>query len=165
MRASALRGSSYSRRSCVLSAEYSLTNRRRSCSLWRVSRRDSVCAAPLMAVDSPVYGGRAGLRRLLGLGNGAVFKLVPQFFPNNTATVTGLVGAMGGFGRIFPSASSRVFARSRWVVWPGFVLLALTSAILWTLNHIFIPRQKGRTGARTPGIGGCGRTTARRRLG
>ena len=32
----------------------------------------------------------------LGLGNGAVFKLVPLFFPNSTGAATGIVGAAGG---------------------------------------------------------------------
>ena len=44
--------------------------------------------------------------RALGLGNGAVFKLVPEHFPKETGTVTGLVGAFGGLGGFFP--------RSRW---------------------------------------------------
>lgn len=38
----------------------------------------------------------------LGIGNGAVFKLVPQFFPGRTGAVTGMVGAMGGLGGFFP---------------------------------------------------------------
>lgn len=38
----------------------------------------------------------------LGLGNGAVFKLVPQQFPDSTGSVTGLVGAAGGLGGFFP---------------------------------------------------------------
>jgi len=32
----------------------------------------------------------------IGVGNGAVFKLVPQYFPTSVGTVTGLVGAAGG---------------------------------------------------------------------
>ena len=38
----------------------------------------------------------------LGLGNGAVFKLVPQRFPQATGSVTGIVGAAGGLGGFFP---------------------------------------------------------------
>jgi MFS transporter, NNP family, nitrate/nitrite transporter len=38
----------------------------------------------------------------LGLGNGAVFKLVPLFYPNATGAATGIVGAAGGLGGFFP---------------------------------------------------------------
>jgi NNP family nitrate/nitrite transporter-like MFS transporter len=38
----------------------------------------------------------------LGLGNGAVFKLVPQRFPHATGAATGIVGAAGGLGGFFP---------------------------------------------------------------
>ena len=38
----------------------------------------------------------------LGLGNGAVFKLVPLLFPSSKGAVTGIVGAAGGLGGFFP---------------------------------------------------------------
>ncbi|HET7589096.1 MAG TPA: MFS transporter [Solirubrobacterales bacterium] len=38
----------------------------------------------------------------LGLGAGAVFKLVPQRFPDATGAATGVVGAAGGLGGFFP---------------------------------------------------------------
>jgi NNP family nitrate/nitrite transporter-like MFS transporter len=38
----------------------------------------------------------------LGLGNGAVFKLVPHEFPQATGAATGIVGAAGGLGGFFP---------------------------------------------------------------
>lgn len=38
----------------------------------------------------------------LGLGSGAVFKLVPVHFPKSTGAATGLVGAAGGLGGFFP---------------------------------------------------------------
>ena len=46
--------------------------------------------------------GALGVAACIGLGNGAVFKLVPQYFPHDTGTVTGLVGALGGLGGFFP---------------------------------------------------------------
>ena len=56
-----------------------------------------------VAGDGAVHGGRAApARSLMGLGNGAVFKLVPEQFPKETGTVTGLVGALGGLGGFFP---------------------------------------------------------------
>ena len=38
---------------------------------------------------------------LLGMGNGAVFQLVPQRFPERMGLVTGIVGAAGGLGGFF----------------------------------------------------------------
>jgi len=38
----------------------------------------------------------------LGLGSGAVFKLVPTFFPKSTGAATGIIGAAGGLGGFFP---------------------------------------------------------------
>src|SRR4051794_8670838 len=99
----------------------------------------------------PFSVGALGCAALLGLGNGAVFKLVPQFFPGNTATVTGLVGAMGGLGGFFPPLVLGFFRDRLGSVWPGFALLAATSAALWMLNQrIFMPRQRAAEHARGP---------------
>ena len=38
---------------------------------------------------------------ILGMGNGAVFQLVPQRFPERVGILTGLVGAAGGLGGFF----------------------------------------------------------------
>jgi NNP family nitrate/nitrite transporter-like MFS transporter len=38
---------------------------------------------------------------MLGMGNGAVFQLVPQRFPERVGLLTGLVGAAGGLGGFF----------------------------------------------------------------
>jgi NNP family nitrate/nitrite transporter-like MFS transporter len=38
---------------------------------------------------------------VLGMGNGAVFQLVPQRFPDRIGLVTGVVGAAGGLGGFF----------------------------------------------------------------
>ena len=40
-------------------------------------------------------------RRLLGMGNGAVFQLVPQRFAGRMGIITGVVGAAGGLGGFF----------------------------------------------------------------
>jgi MFS transporter, NNP family, nitrate/nitrite transporter len=91
----------------------------------------------------PFTVGALGCAALLGTGNGAVFKLVPEFFPRSIATVTGLVGAIGGLGGFFPPLVLG-FCRDRvGVVWPGFGLLALTAVGLWFLNaKLFLPRQR-----------------------
>jgi nitrate/nitrite transporter NarK len=82
---------------------------------------------------------------LLGLGNGAVFKLVPQHFPTETGTVTGLVGALGGLGGFFPPLLLGVFRDTLGVTWPGFALLAVTAGVLWFVNQrVFRPGDMRR---------------------
>jgi NNP family nitrate/nitrite transporter-like MFS transporter len=91
----------------------------------------------------PFTVGALGCATLLGLGNGAVFKLVPELFPASTATVTGLVGALGGLGGFFPPLVLGVFRDRFGAVWPGFGLLALTAAGMWTLNaRVLLSRQR-----------------------
>jgi NNP family nitrate/nitrite transporter-like MFS transporter len=71
-----------------------------------------------------------------------VFKLVPELFPRRIATVTGLVGAIGGLGGFFPPLLLGLFRERLGVLWPGFLLLALTAAALWLLNRrLFLSRQ------------------------
>jgi MFS family permease len=91
----------------------------------------------------PFTVGALGCAALLGLGNGAVFKLVPQYFPNQTGTVTGLVGAMGGLGGFFPPLLLAFFRSRTGAIWPGFLLLAGVALLLCWANHrIFVPRQQ-----------------------
>ena len=88
----------------------------------------------------PFTVGALGCAALLGLGNGAVFKLVPEKFPAQTGTVTGLVGALGGLGGFFPPLLLGVFRDTLGVVWPGFVLLSLTALLLRYANRrVFDP--------------------------
>ena len=71
----------------------------------------------------PFTVGALACAALLGIGNGAVFQLVPRYFPNQRATVTGLVGAMGGMGGFFPPLLLGLFRDKLGIVWPGFLLL------------------------------------------
>ena len=99
----------------------------------------------------PFTVGALGCAALLGTGNGAVFKLVPEYFPTSVATVTGLVGAIGGLGGFFPPLLLGFFRDSIGVIWPGFGLLALTAAGLWVLNaRVFLARQQAVERASPP---------------
>jgi MFS transporter, NNP family, nitrate/nitrite transporter len=91
----------------------------------------------------PFTVGALGCAILMGLGNGAVFKLVPQYFGRDTGVVTGLVSAMGGLGGFFPPLLLGVFRDRLGVAWPGFVLLAFVVFIMWRLNaHFFLPMER-----------------------
>lgn len=101
--------------------------------------------AMLLAWSSmiPFTVGALGCAALLGLGNGAVFKLVPQYFPGQTGTVTGLVGTMGGLGGFFPPLLLALSRRHVGAIWPGFALMSATALLLWWGNHrVFVPRQQ-----------------------
>ena len=80
----------------------------------------------------------------LGLGSGAVFKLVPEHFAGRTGTVTGIVGAAGGLGGFFPplilGAVRQVFGGYT----IGFALLALTSLLCFLLNQrVLVTGRRG----------------------
>ena len=113
----------------------------------------------------PFTVGALGCAALLGLGNGAVFKLVPQYFPPKTGTVTGLVGAMGGLGGFFPPLLLGFFRDRLGVIWPGFVLLAADPALWWVNRRVFVPRQEALELALPPELRAHRRPAARRRLG
>jgi nitrate/nitrite transporter NarK len=83
----------------------------------------------------PFTVGALACAMLLGLGNGAVFKLVPEHFPRDTGTVTGLVGALGGLGGFFPPLVLGVFRDQFGAIWPGFILLALVALALRIANE------------------------------
>jgi len=81
----------------------------------------------------------------LGLGSGAVFKLVPQHFPGRTGTVTGIVGAAGGLGGFFPPLILGAVRQAFGSYTAGFALLALTSLLCLLLNQrVLGTGQSGR---------------------
>jgi NNP family nitrate/nitrite transporter-like MFS transporter len=101
--------------------------------------------ALLLAWNSmlPFTVGALGCAALLGIGNGAVFQLVPRYFPAERGTVTGLVGAMGGMGGFFPPLLLGAFRDRLGVIWPGFILLSAVACVLWWLNYrMLLPRQE-----------------------
>jgi NNP family nitrate/nitrite transporter-like MFS transporter len=101
----------------------------------------------------PFTVGALGCAALLGVGNGAVFALVPEYFPAATGAVTGLVGAMGGLGGFFPPLLLGAFRDRLGVTWPGFVLLALTALVLSRVNaRLFLPREEAAELALPPGL-------------
>ena len=78
--------------------------------------------------------GALGMAAAIGLGNGAVFKLVPQYYPQAVGSVTGLVGAAGGLGGFFPPLLlGGIHQQTGAFTW-GFVLLAVFSVVCWLVS-------------------------------
>jgi NNP family nitrate/nitrite transporter-like MFS transporter len=79
-------------------------------------------ACPLMSTFTI---GALGMAALIGAGNGAVFKLVPEQFPKAVGSVTGLVGAAGGLGGFFPPLALGLIRETTGTFTWGFVLLSM----------------------------------------
>ena len=87
--------------------------------------------------------GALGTAAALGLGNGAVFKLVPQYFPKETGTVTGLVGACGGLGGFFPPLVLGFIRNATGAYTLGFVFLAVFALGCLAVNYFVFLRRAG----------------------
>jgi NNP family nitrate/nitrite transporter-like MFS transporter len=80
---------------------------------------------------------------MLGMGNGAVFQLVPRRFPKEIGVVTGLVGAAGGLGGFFLPNVLGLMKSWTGSYGIGFAVLAVGSlcgaAGLWALRWVREP--------------------------
>jgi NNP family nitrate/nitrite transporter-like MFS transporter len=94
--------------------------------------------SPFLSFDTivPFTIGALGCAAVLGLGNGAVFKLVPEYFPKETGTVTGLVGAFGGLGGFFPPLELGLIKDNFGTYTLGFLLLSLFSIMCLVVNYL-----------------------------
>jgi NNP family nitrate/nitrite transporter-like MFS transporter len=78
----------------------------------------------------------------LGLGTGAVFKLVPVWYPDKVGAVTGVVGAAGGLGGFFPPLVMGVVKSATGGYALGFILMALVAlGCLAVLQTVSAPSQ------------------------
>lgn len=99
------------------------------------------------------------LAALLGLGNGAVFKLVPQYYAAEAGIVTGLVGAAGGLGGFFPPIVMGFFKTTLGSYTLGYVLLAAVAASCLALNLAVL--AGGRAHRAVPRCGAAARSGPR----
>jgi len=85
--------------------------------------------------------GALGMAAAIGLGNGAVFKLVPEFFPAAVGSVTGLVGAAGGLGGFFPPLVLGELHQQTGSYAPGFVCLSAFALLCLGVLLVTRPRR------------------------
>ena len=91
----------------------------------------------------------------LGLGTGAVFKMVGNEYPAQVGAVTGVVGAAGGLGGFFPPLVMGIVKTALGSYTLGFLLLAFTAvlclAILaWMIMRPSAPLRAGPTPEPSP---------------
>jgi NNP family nitrate/nitrite transporter-like MFS transporter len=101
----------------------------------------AACATlPALPVITVVLG---ALMLCLGLGNGAVFQMVPQRFAREIGLVTGVVGAIGGIGGfVLPNVLGQARAATGSFA-PGFVTLASIGAGAALLLRVLMASRTG----------------------
>ena len=80
----------------------------------------------------------------LGLGTGAVFKMVGNEFPAQVGAVTGVVGAAGGLGGFFPPLVMGVVKTAFGTYTLGFLLLAFTGVLCLAVLALMMMRPPAR---------------------
>ena len=79
----------------------------------------------------------------LGIGNGAVFKLVAERFAGEVGTVTGLVGAGGGIGGFFPPIVMGFVEDATHSFAIGFMLLSEFALAALIVNLLVFEKKAG----------------------
>lgn len=88
----------------------------------------------------------------LGLGTGAVFKMVGNEFPQQVGAVTGVVGAAGGLGGFFPPLVMAAVKTAFGSYTLGFLLLAFTGVLCLAVLAVMVmrPREPAATVGGSP---------------
>src|SRR5690349_10297781 len=117
--------------------------------LLRVSFTATIALAAMLAISYrhmvPLTIACLTVAVALGLGTGAVFRLVAHWYPNDVGAVTGVVGAAGGLGGFFPPLVMALVKSITGNYTIGFVLLAAVAvACLVVLTRISGPAPPPR---------------------
>ena len=108
----------------------------------------AIVALVLVTVSESVLPAPAALAVLilgmasLGMGNGAVFQLVPQRFQSDVGLMTGLVGMTGGVGGFYLAASLGYAKQFTGSYAFGFMVFAALSLIAWAGISSVRPRWR-----------------------
>ena len=101
----------------------------------------------LLAAQLPEIGPMAGLlifgMVFFGMGNGAVFQLVPQRFAREIGAATGMVGALGGFGGFLLPLLLGNMKQGTGSFGPGFATLAAFALTAFVALRLLALRQQG----------------------
>jgi NNP family nitrate/nitrite transporter-like MFS transporter len=106
----------------------------------------AITAAFVVAARLPPAGPMSlllvALMCCLGLGNGAIFQLVPRRFSRSIGAATGMVGAIGGLGGFFVPVALGSLKQTTGSFSAGFLLLALGAGAAGLLLQALRLRQR-----------------------
>jgi NNP family nitrate/nitrite transporter-like MFS transporter len=92
---------------------------------------------------TPMIGILVAAMVCLGLGNGAVFQLVPQCFRRQIGIATGVVGAIGGLGGFMLPTMLGQFKQHTGSFGTGFVVLGIVALLTLGLLRALMARSEG----------------------
>ncbi len=78
---------------------------------------------------------------MMGIGKAAVYKHIPDYFPNDVGVVGGMVGVMGGLGGFFGPIIFGYLLKSTGIWTTCWMFFALLSAISLTWMHTVIQKM------------------------
>jgi NNP family nitrate/nitrite transporter-like MFS transporter len=104
-----------------------------------------VASLPPLVVALPLLVAVMGT---LGMGNGAVFQVIPQIFRREIGVMTGVVGAAGGVGGFYLPTVLGSLKGSTGSFGPGFLAFAVTAALALVLLLIAQGRLRSAAGER-----------------
>jgi NNP family nitrate/nitrite transporter-like MFS transporter len=78
---------------------------------------------------------------MMGIGMAAVYRHIPDYFPNDVGVVGGMVGVLGGLGGFFGPVIFGYLLRSTGIWTTSWMFLALVSAISLFWMHVVIQRM------------------------
>lgn len=80
---------------------------------------------------------------LLGMGNGSVFQLVPQYFRREIGVATGIVGAFGGLGGFFLPTLLGSVKQVSGSYGPGWLVLAVVALVALVVLRLLVTFRTG----------------------
>jgi len=85
----------------------------------------------------------------LGMGNGVIFQVVPQKFPQEVGTLSGVIGAAGGLGGFLLPSVLGVLKGVTGTFATGFAAYAILCALVMPAVQIYLRLESARV---EPGI-------------
>ncbi len=120
-----------------------------ACGWWKLASASAIAATSFVVVSLGLPSIWLALAAFsigmlaLGMGNGAVFQLVPQRFAREIGIMTGLVGMAGGLGGFYLASSLGYSKKLTGSYEIGFLIYALIAAVAFI--GITTVRRRWRT--------------------